>query len=86
MAQIEPSRRRSDPKNLMEGMNQYLKDGLECFDDLFPYFKEDCDLRHVNNWARVFRFYNNYVRTNEEIGREPRSNLILFRSIVDSSI
>ena len=52
-------------------MNQSLKDRIENFDDLFPCFKEDCDLEHVNNWISVFRFYHNYVRENKEIGRAP---------------
>jgi transposase-like protein len=60
-----------DWKNHIERMNQSLKDRLENFDDLFPCFKEDCNLKHVNNWIRVFTFYHNYVRTNEEIGRAP---------------
>jgi putative transposase len=58
-------------KNYVERMNQALKDRLECFDDLFPCFKEECDLEHVNNWIRVFRFYHNHVRENEETGRAP---------------
>jgi putative transposase len=58
-------------KNLVERMNQSLKDRLENFDDLFPCFKEGCDRRHVDNWIGVFRFYHNYVRENEEIGRAP---------------
>jgi putative transposase len=60
-----------DLKNLIERMNQSLKDRLENFDDLFPCFKENCDLEHINNWIRVFRFYHNHVRVNEEIGRPP---------------
>ncbi|MGH9917271.1 MAG: DDE-type integrase/transposase/recombinase [Nitrososphaerales archaeon] len=58
-------------KNIIERMNQVLKDRLENFDDTFPCMKEDCDRGHVHNWISVFRFYNNYVRTNEEIGRPP---------------
>ncbi len=58
-------------KNLIERMNQYVKDRLECFDDLFPCMKEDCDKEHVDNWVRVFRFFHNHVRVNEEIGRAP---------------
>jgi putative transposase len=58
-------------KNLIERMNQSLKDRLELFDDNFPCFREECELEHVNNWIRVFRFYHNYVRTNGEIGRAP---------------
>jgi putative transposase len=58
-------------KNLIERMNQSLKDRLECLDDLFPCFREECDLEHVNNWIKVFRFYHNYVRVNEEIRSAP---------------
>jgi putative transposase len=58
-------------KNLIERMNQSLKDRLECFDDLFPCLKEDCHRDHVRNWISVFRFYHNHVRTNLEIGRPP---------------
>ena len=58
-------------KNLIERMNQSLKDRLECFDDHFPCLKEDCDKEHVRDWIRVFRFYHNHVRVNEEIGRAP---------------
>jgi hypothetical protein len=60
-----------DWKNLIERMNQYLKDRLENFDDPFPCFKQDCDKEHVNNWIKVFRFYHNHVRVNQEIGRPP---------------
>ncbi len=58
-------------KNFIERMNQSLKDRLECFDDMFPCLKEECDRDHVRNWISVFRFYHNYVRTNEEVGRPP---------------
>jgi putative transposase len=58
-------------KNLIERMNQALKDRLENFDDLFPCLREDCDREHVRNWISVFRFYHNYVRVNGEIGRAP---------------
>jgi len=58
-------------KNLIERMNQSLKDRLGLFDDLFQCFKEECDLEHVKNWVTVFRFYHNYVRENEESGRAP---------------
>ena len=51
-------------RNLIERMNQALKDRLECFDDLFPCLKEkECDREHVNNWISVFRFYHNHIRT-----------------------
>ena len=35
-------------KNLIERMNQSLKDRLECYDD-FPCLREDCELEHVKN-------------------------------------
>jgi putative transposase len=60
-----------DGKNLIERMNQFLKDRLENFDDLFPCYRLGCDREHVNNWIRVFRFYHNHVRVNGEIGRPP---------------
>jgi putative transposase len=62
---------RQEWKNLIERMNQSLKDRLELFDDNFPCFREECELEHVNNWIRVFRFYHNYIRTNGEIGKAP---------------
>ena len=52
-------------------MNQFIKDRVECFDDLFPCFREGCDRKHVHNWISVFRFYHNYVRENEETGKAP---------------
>lgn len=58
-------------KNLIERMNQSLKDRLENFDDYFPCLKEGCKKEHVRNWMSVFRFYHNYVRVNGEIGRAP---------------
>ncbi len=58
-------------KNLIERMNQALKDRLECFDDAFPCFKEDCDRKHENGRTSVFRFFHNHVRVNGEIGRPP---------------
>jgi putative transposase len=58
-------------KNLIERMNQALKDRLECFDDLFPCFREECDEEHIRNWVIVFRFFHNHVRENEGTGRAP---------------
>ena len=58
-------------KNLIERMNQALKDRLENFDDLFPCFREECDEGHVSNWISVFRFFYNHVRENEDTGRAP---------------
>jgi putative transposase len=58
-------------KNQIERMNQALKDRIECFDDMFPCLKEECNREHVHNWISVFRFYHNHVRVNGEIGRAP---------------
>jgi putative transposase len=58
-------------RSLMERMNQYLKDRTEAFDDLFPCFKEDCDLNHVHNWMSLYRFYHNHIRVNLDLGRAP---------------
>jgi len=59
-------------KNLMERMNEHIKDRTEAFDDLFPCRKPKFD--HVKNWLKAFRFFYNYVLTNEEIGSAPISN------------
>jgi putative transposase len=53
-------------KNLIERMNQALKDRLENFDDLFPCLKEECDHGHVRNWISVFRFFHNLVRAEDD--------------------
>jgi putative transposase len=53
-------------KNLIERMNQMLKDRLENFDDLFPCFREECDHGHVHNWVSVFRFFHNVIRTDDD--------------------
>ena len=59
-------------KNLMERMNEHIKDRTEAFDDLFPCRRPKFD--HVKNWLKAFRFFYNYVFTNEEIGLAPLSN------------
>jgi putative transposase len=53
-------------KNLIERMNQALKDRLENFDDLFPCLREECDHRHVSNWVSVFRFFHNVIRERDD--------------------
>jgi len=58
-------------KNLIEKINDYIKDRTEAFDDLFPCRKPKFE--HVKNWLKAFRFYN-YVFTNEEIGSAPIFN------------
>jgi len=59
-------------KNLIERMNEHIKDRTEAFDDLFLCKKPKFD--HVKNWFKAFRFFYNYVFTNEEIGSAPLSN------------
>jgi hypothetical protein len=59
-------------KNLIEKINDYIKDRTEAFDDLFPCRKPKFE--HVKNWLKAFRFFYNYVFTNEEIGSAPLSN------------
>jgi len=56
---------------LMERMNETIKDRLECFDDLFPCWKPDCDKEHVPNWLKLFQFIYNYVRVHTELGHPP---------------
>jgi len=44
----------------------------EAFDDLFPCRRPK--FSNVKNWFRAFKFFYNYVFTNEEIGSPPISN------------
>ena len=53
-------------KNLIERMNQALKDRLENFDDLFPCLKEECDHGHVSNWVSVYRYFHNVIRAKDD--------------------
>ena len=70
-ARLERHMYGTELKNQIERMNQALKDRIECFDDMFPCLKEECNREHVHNWISVFRFYHNHVRVNGEIGRAP---------------
>ena len=53
-------------------MNECIKDRTEAFDDLFPCKKPKFE--HVKNCFKAFRFFYNYVFTNEEIGSAPLTN------------
>ena len=41
-------------KSLIERTMQYIKDRTECFDDYFPCKKNNCKLKHVNQWLHLF--------------------------------
>jgi putative transposase len=45
--------------HVMERLNQTFKDRVECFDDYFPCWKEECDRGHVCAWIKMFSFYYN---------------------------
>ena len=49
-----------------------IKDRTEAFDDLSPCRRPK--FSNVKNWFKAFRFFYNYVFTNEEIGSAPLSN------------
>jgi len=53
----------------MERMNEHIKDRTKAFDDLFQCRRPKFE--HVKNWFKAFRFFYNYVSTNEEIGSAP---------------
>jgi len=55
-------------KNLMERMNEYIKHKKLLRTCRKPKFD------HVSNWFKAFRFFYNYVLTNEEIGSALLSN------------
>jgi putative transposase len=49
-------------KSLMERVNQYLKDRIECFDDYYPCIGNECNLFHVYNWIQFFvSMYNDII-------------------------
>jgi hypothetical protein len=58
-------------KNFMERLNETFKDRVECFDDYFPCWKEECNRRHVFLWIKMFYFYYNFVREHSELGFPP---------------
>ncbi len=41
-------------KSLIERTMQYIKDRTECFDDYFPCNKNNCKIKHVNQWLKLF--------------------------------
>ena len=61
-------------KNFMERLNQTFKDRVECFDDYFPCWREECDRGHVCAWIKMFSFYYNFVREHSELGSPPASS------------
>jgi putative transposase len=54
-------------KSLMERVNQYLKDRIECFDDYYPCMQKEteCNLFHVYNSLQFFvSVYNDTIVNN----------------------
>jgi putative transposase len=52
-------------KSLIEGVNQYLKDGIESFDDYYPCIGNECNLFQVYNWMQFFvTMYNDTITNN----------------------
>jgi putative transposase len=55
-------------KSLMERVNQYFKDRIECFDDYYPCMQNECNLFHVHNWIQFFvSMYNDTIYKNDFI-------------------
>ena len=57
-------------KSLMERVNQYFKDRIECSDDYYPCIQKDngCNLFHVHNWIQFFvSIYNDTIYKDEFI-------------------
>jgi putative transposase len=46
-------------KSIIERTMQYIKDRTEGFDDYFPCSKENCKLKHVQNWLTLFLSMHN---------------------------
>lgn len=77
--------------NLMERMNQAVKDRLECFDDYFPCWRKGCDRAHVQNWIKVFSFIYNHVRIHTTLGHPPlhkdrETEASLFQTLITKEV
>ena len=65
-------------KSLMERVNQYLKDRIECFDDYYPCMQIECNLFHVHNWIQFFvSMYNDTITNNNCNFGLKEANIIL---------
>jgi hypothetical protein len=58
-------------RNLMERINQYIKDRTEAFDDLYPMRRPRHPFERVLSWLSGYKFLHNYVLTNTSLGRAP---------------
>ncbi len=62
-------------RNLMERMVQYVKEGTEAFDDLFPARKSRLAsgraFERLHNWLSVFMSMQDFVFENGGLGRPP---------------
>ena len=64
-------------KSLMERVNQYLKDRIECFDDYYPCRQIDCNLFHVHNWIQFFvTMYNDKIANENEFVIQLQSEVV----------
>jgi len=61
-------------KSIIERVNQYFKDRIECFDDYYPCTgKQNCDLGHIHKWISFFVLMYNDLRNHRfkiELGGE----------------
>ena len=66
-------------KSLIERVDQYLKDRIECFDDYYPCMQNECNLFHVYNWIQFFvSMYNDTIANNKcYFGLEEEVNITL---------
>ncbi|MGC8772582.1 MAG: hypothetical protein ACP5RJ_03850 [Conexivisphaera sp.] len=58
-------------RNLMERINQYIKEGTESFDDLYPVRGRGPSFERILSWLSGYKFLRNYVLTNTGLGRAP---------------
>jgi Transposase and inactivated derivatives len=62
-------------RNLMERMVQYVKEGTEAFDDLFPAMKSRLTpgraFERMLNWLSAFMFMEDFVFEDGDLGRPP---------------
>jgi putative transposase len=56
---LEHHIRSSFEKSIIERTMQYIKDRTENFDDYFPCRLKNCNLKHAQDWLRLFVDYHN---------------------------
>ena len=64
-------------KYIMERVNQYFMDRIECFDDYYPRIRNERNLFHVYNWIQFFVSMYNGTTINNNDFELKETNIII---------